>query len=65
MASKYEGFRESDLIKLCNKCAGDFFSSNAFDMERADPDQDIKSLCTFCSSGLGFDFYIKKKQVGR
>lgn len=54
-------FEEKDRITLCQKCAHDFYDTDAFDIKR-----DVQSLdvgpCCYCSAPSGIDYFVKEKK---
>ena len=43
---------------LCACCANQFYSSPGFYIERIDPYQVDKDVCTFCNYRPGFDYLV-------
>jgi mRNA interferase MazF len=49
---------DSLLLTLCPNCARQFYNSPEYKIRRANPAQDVKESCVYCSSGRGFDFIV-------
>ena len=50
--------RDPMELCLCPCCANQFFSSPYFYVERTDPYQVDKDICTFCNYRRGYDFSV-------
>lgn len=54
--------KEQMLMALCSRCAGQFYSAGCYRLKRADKDQEIRDVCTFCGCHRGYDYYIYPKR---
>ena len=46
---------------LCRKCLSNFIASGKYIVRRENPFQSFRSECTYCSTGLGYDYQITVK----
>lgn len=49
------------IMTLCPKCARFHRDTEGYIVRRLDWDQEIKESCTFCDSGLGFDYEVIRR----
>ncbi len=52
---------EPNRITLCRSCASAFYYSGSHFIRRVDPYQSSKSMCDYCNSNYGFDYYLTEK----
>jgi hypothetical protein len=52
--------RQGYIITLCPKCRADFDNAGVY-IRRADPEQEHKEKCTYCSVRDGYDYEIIPK----
>lgn len=48
-------------MSLCSKCVQYYRDTEEYIVRRLDRDQEIKESCTFCGSGLGFDYEVIRR----
>ena len=56
---------EPNRITLCPACASAFYHSGSHYIRRADPYQSSKSMCDYCNSNYGFDYFLTDKEKRR
>ena len=54
--------KEPMLMALCSCCVRQFYSTDCYQLKRADKDQEIRDTCTFCGCRRGYDYYIYPKR---
>ena len=52
---------EPNRITLCRSCASAFYNSGSHVIRRADYYQSSKSICDYCNSRYGFDYWLTDK----
>jgi len=50
---------ESPLTSLCSVCFRSFRDARGIILRRADSQQQVKDLCTYCQTRYGFDYYVQ------
>ena len=63
MMNKRNKKKRSDvmLLTLCARCASQFYNSPDYIVRRANPNQQIKEPCCYCSCKNGWDYKIQRK----
>ena len=54
--------KEPILMTLCCRCSAQFYSTRCYRIERADKNQAVKDVCTFCGYRRGYDYNIYPKR---
>ena len=49
----------ASLMTLCPACLHSFQDARKAFLRRADVQQQIKDVCTYCQSRYGFDYYVQ------
>jgi mRNA interferase MazF len=57
---KERGKQDEMLLCLCTACARQFYNSPEHVIRRANPNQQIKDTCNYCSVRQGFDYLISQ-----
>lgn len=53
---------EPIMMTLCCRCFNQFYYTRCYRMERADRDQVVKDVCTYCGYRRGYDYNIYPKR---
>ena len=49
---------------LCGACADAFRGTGAYSLQRVDPKQVEKGICTYCNQRRGYDYSVMRKKEG-
>jgi mRNA interferase MazF len=59
--TRKKNHNDTMLITLCARCAAQFYNSGEHIIRRANPNQQIKEQCCYCSCKSGWDYKVTRR----
>ena len=52
-------------VCLCSTCANNFYGTGDYYLQRVNPYESQKGVCTYCNQRLGFEYMVATRRKGR